>query len=392
MRGRRLSYLTGIGLAFSLILIFQHAYQTFLRLPNLLVLLDLEFGWTPASQSFRLFDNKLIERSKNPIHFRENLKKFNDSVVWKGEISGLDDFLKATNTRAFVVIQDSKIFYEAYSTGYNRRSKFSSYSVAKSFVATLIGAALWEGKIRSLNDPIGAYLASNDVPAQYRNVTIEQLLTMQSGIDVDERYDSVFSPVVQLYLTTDLNRFISRISGFRYPSGERFEYRSIDTLILAKVLTRATRESLTDYAKMKIWNPLGAVDDATWSVDSYGNNVEKAFCCLNATARDFAKLGTLYLAQGMASGACIVSKSWALAPSAHSNRSATMAYDNGWWLPPDNVRDGDFSAIGIYGQYVYVNPLSHTIIVKFSEYGVEKDEVATLLTLRHIAHSVSGVR
>ncbi|MFL9998179.1 serine hydrolase domain-containing protein [Paraburkholderia sediminicola] len=279
-----------------------------------------------------------------------------------------------------------------YSEGYNRASKFASYSVAKSFVATLIGVALSEGKIRSLDDPIGDYLAPKDVSEQHRNVTVGQLLSMRSGIDVDERYDSALSPVVRMYLTTDLNHFISRVSGFRYPAGERFEYRSIDTLILAKVLTRATGVSLTEYVKQKFWNPLGAGDDATWSVDSREHNVEKAFCCLNATARDFAKLGTLYLARGIVGDNRIVSKSWTFTPATSPNRSATVAYSYGWWLPPGNERDEDFSAIGIYGQYVYVNPLTQTIIVKLSEYGVEQDEIATLLTLRHIAHLASGVR
>ncbi|RKP52553.1 serine hydrolase domain-containing protein [Trinickia fusca] len=392
MRNRRLFLFIGTALAFLFIYIAQHLYQTVLRLPNPIVLLDLEFGWTPTSQSFKFFGDKLIEKSKNPVDFSVKDEKFDDSVIWNGKASNFDYFLKETNTRAFLIVQDGRIAYETYSNGYNRASKFASYSVAKSFVATLIGAALSEGKIRSLDDPIGDYLALNDVPAQYRNVTVGQLLSMRSGIDVDERYDSALSPVVQMYLTTDLNYFISNVSGFRYPAGQRFEYRSIDTLILAKVLTRATGVSLAEYIKQKIWNPLGASDDATWSVDSREHDVEKAFCCLNATARDFAKIGTLYLAQGMVSGNRIVSKSWTLVPATRPNRSATIVYSDGWWLPPGNVRDGDFSAIGIYGQYVYVNPLTQTIIVKLSEYGVEQDEIATLLTLRHIAHSVSGVR
>ena len=279
-----------------------------------------------------------------------------------------------------------------YSPGYDRNSKFASYSVAKSFVATLIGAAILDGKIRSLQDPIGQYLGAGDVAEQYRQVTIGELLSMRSGIDVEEEYDSALAPVVQMYLTTDLDRFLSGVSGFRYPAGQRFEYRSVDTLVLAKVLKRATGMALTEYAEQKIWNPLGAVDDATWSVDSREHDVEKAFCCLNATARDFAKLGMLYLMQGKVGGNRIVSKSWTLVPTERTNRSAAMTYSDGWWIPPYNAHDGDFSAIGIYGQYVYVNPLTQTIIVKLSEYGAEQDELASLSAMRQIAHSVSGVR
>lgn len=391
-RNRRLLFLAGAAPVFLALLVAHHFYWTVLRWPSPLVLLDLEAGWTPTSQSFRLFDSGLLKKSDHPVDFRVAPANPDRGLSWRGKPSSLDAFLSATNTRAFLVIQNDRIVYEHYSNGYDRTSKFASYSVAKSFVATLTGAALSDRKIRSLNDPIGDYLAPNDVSAEYRKVTVGQLLSMQSGIDVDERYDSALAPVVQMYLTTDLDHFMSRVSGFRYPAGQRFEYRSIDTLILAKVLTRATGESLTGYARRKIWNPAGASDDATWSVDSREHNVEKAFCCLNATARDFAKLGTLYLKQGMAGGNRIVSRSWTLAPTVWLNRSTTMTYKDGWWIPADNARDGDFSAIGIYGQYVYVNPLTQTIIVKLSEYGVEEDEDATLEVLRRMAHLFAGGR
>lgn len=196
-----------------------------------------------------------------------------------------------------------------------------------------------------------------------------------------------------MYLTTDLGDFVARLKGFRYPSGERFEYRSVDTLVLAKVLTRATGMSLAEYLEAKIWNPLGAVDDASWSVDSRDHSVEKAFCCLNATARDFARLGILYLGRGaIGGGDRIVSESWAIAPAMTHNRSSAMTYHDGWWILPDNERDGDFAAIGIYGQYVYVNPRTQTTIVKLSEHALQKDEIETLLTLRYIADAASGTQ
>ncbi|MGS1026413.1 serine hydrolase domain-containing protein [Burkholderia glumae] len=363
-----------------------------LRLPSPIVLLDLEFGWTPTSQTFRLFQNRLLEKSAQPLVLNTAEPRFNHAVTWKGADSNVDDFLKNTQTRAFLVIQDGKIAYERYANGYSAASKFASYSVAKSFVATMVGAALFDGRIHSLQDPIGNYLEPGDVREQYRRVTIEQLLSMRSGIDAAESYDSAFAPVVQMYLTTDLNRFLSRVSGFRHPPGQEFEYRSVDTLVLSKVLTRATGVPLSAYVQQKLWTPLGASSDASWSLDSATHGVEKSFCCLNATARDFAKLGLLYLAEGDLAGHRIVSRDWALAPGKSPNPTDALAYFDGWWIPPNHGRDRDFAAIGIYGQFVYVNPSTHTTIVKLSEYGAEQDELDTLLAMRQIAHSITAAQ
>ncbi|MEK6315975.1 serine hydrolase domain-containing protein [Burkholderia gladioli] len=392
MRNKKSFLITSVAFLFSLVLLACFVYRNVLNLPSPRVLLDLEFGWTPISQTFRLFSSRPLDKSADPIQLARMTVQFKDSVSWKGASTNLESVLSQTNTRAFLVIQDQKIAFEKYAAGYDQASRFASYSVAKSFVATLIGASLANGRIHSLQDRIGNYLEAGDVDAAYRDVTIAQLLSMRSGIDVDERYDSALAPVVQMYLSTDLDRFLSRVSGFRSAPGQRFEYRSVDTLVLAKVLRRATGMALTDYARDTLWNPLGAADNASWSVDSPEHATEKAFCCLNATARDFARLGMLYLAHGEMGGKRIVSQAWTLAPSRQLNPSSGMTYGDGWWIPPGNARDGDFSAIGIYGQYVYVNPLTHTVIVKLSEYGAEQDELATLAVLRQVAHSVSGVQ
>lgn len=388
MRIRYLTFVVGAVLIVWLIAT-PRLFRTIFRLPDPLTLLALEYGWKSHSQSFLLFDNKSIEKSRSPTDFCVGSMESDYGLVWKGKVSSLKDFLVDTETRAFLIVKSGCIVHESYSAGYDRMSKFSSYSIAKSFVATLIGAALEEGKIGSLDDPIGSYLAPGDLSDQYWAVTIRQLLSMQSGIDLEERYDSIWAPVVRMYLTTDLDRFLAGLSGFQNPPGAAFGYRSVDTLVLAKVLMRATGVPLAKYLHDRIWDPLGAADTASWSVDSAERNVEKAFCCLNATARDFARLGTLYISQGAVGDTRVVSASWALAPTVKPNRSSVMMYIDGWWVPPGNARDGDFAAIGIYGQYLYVNPLAQTVIVKLSEYGIEDDEVATLASLRQIAHSVS---
>jgi CubicO group peptidase (beta-lactamase class C family) len=214
---------------------------------------------------------------------------------------------------------------------------------------------------------------------------------MRSGIDVDENYgSSLASPVVRMFVSTDLQRFIARRSGLRFTPGSRFEYRSVDTLILSRVLARATGMRLSDFAQQVLWEPLGMEQEASWSVDSRQHGVEKAFCCLNTTARDFARLGLLYLQGGRMGGQQIVSPTWAAEPRQPVNTGNALDYRDGWWIPPGNANDRDFSAIGVFGQYIYVNPATRTVIVKLSDYGTEQDEVLTLLAMRSISHVVSG--
>jgi CubicO group peptidase (beta-lactamase class C family) len=361
-------------------------------LPSLPVLVDLQFDLTPRSQSYKVFDASPIARSSRPAPLATELKPLDLALPWKnGGTLGVVDFLKTTRAHAFLVVQDGRVVYERYIDGYHADSRFTSFSVAKSFVATLTGAALAQGKIKSLQEPVGHYLKPGEIDPAYAGITLGQLLGMRGGIDVDERYGgSLTSPVVRMFVTTDLDKFIARRHGLRFAPGARFEYRSIDTLVLSRVLARATGMRLSDYAQRTLWEPLGMENDASWSVDSNAHGVEKAFCCINTTARDFAKLGLLYLNQGRAGGQQVVSPAWTAEPRLPVNGGDVLDYRDGWWIPPGNAADRDFSAIGVFGQYVYVNPATRTVIVKLSDYGVEQDEVLTLLAMRRIAHFVGG--
>lgn len=361
-------------------------------LPSLPALVDLQFDLTPRSQSYKVFEDHPIAPSSHPQPLPTILRPLNIDVPWKdGKRLPLLDFIKGTATHAFVVIQDGNVVYERYIDGYDANSRFTSFSVAKSFVSALTGVALKQGKINSLNDPIGSYLKPDEISPAYANITVGQLLDMRSGIDVDENYGgSLASPVVRMFVSTDLQRFIARRSGLRFTPGSRFEYRSVDTLILSRVLARATGMRLSDFAQQVLWEPLGMEQEASWSVDSRQHGVEKAFCCLNTTARDFARLGLLYLQGGRMGGQQIVSSTWAAEPRQPVNTGNALDYRDGWWIPPGNANDRDFSAIGVFGQYIYVNPATRTVIVKLSDYGTEQDEVLTLLAMRSISHVVSG--
>lgn len=361
-------------------------------LPGLPTLIDLQFDLTPHSQSYKVFEANPIARSSQPQALPTALRTLDLELPWKdGKQLPLIDFIKGTATQAFVVIQDGSVIYEHYLDGYDAKSRFASFSVAKSFVSALTGVALKQGRIKSLNEPIGRYLKPDEIAPAYANITIAQLLDMRSGIDVEENYGgSLASPVVRMYLSTDLQRFIARRDGLRFAPGSRFEYRSIDTLVLSRVLARATGMRLSDFARQALWEPLGMEQDASWSVDSARHGVEKAFCCLNTTARDFARLGLLYLDGGRIGEQQVVSPAWATEPRQPVNNGNALDYRDGWWIPPGNADDRDFSAIGVFGQYIYVNPATRTVIVKLSDYGTEQDEVLTLLAMRSISHAVSG--
>ncbi len=361
-------------------------------LPSLPTLVDLQFDLTPRPQSYRVFEANPIARSSHPQPLPTMLRPLETDVPWKdGRRLTVADFLRTTATHAFVVIQDGSVVDERYIDGADANARFASFSVAKSFVSALTGVALRQGKIQSLDDPIGRYLKPDEIAPAYAGITIGQLLDMRSGIDVDENYGgSLASPVVRMFVSTDLQRFIAGRNGLRFAPGSRFEYRSIDTLVLARVLARATGMRLSDFAQQALWEPLGMEQDASWSVDSSQHGVEKAFCCLNTTARDFARLGLLYLDGGRIGGQQLVSPSWAAEPRQPVNQGDVLDYRDGWWIPPGNAEDRDFSAIGVFGQYIYINPATRTVIVKLSDYGVEQDEVLTILAMRSISHYVAG--
>ncbi|WDZ95553.1 serine hydrolase [Herbaspirillum sp. WKF16] len=393
MRNRRTSRrLAGVAAALLALLAAAEGARRAADLPSLPTLVDLQFDLTPRSRSYKVFDANPIARSAHPAPLPTSLQPLEIAVPWKdGGALKLADFLATTHTQAFLVVQDGRIAYERYIDGDDASSRFASFSVAKSFVATLTGAALAQGAIKSLQEPIGNYLKPGEIDPAYAGITIGQLLDMRGGIDVDERYGgSLTSPVVRMFVTTDLTSFIARRHGLRFAPGSRFEYRSIDTLVLSRVLARATGMRLSDYAQRTLWEPLGMEQDASWSTDSDRHGVEKAFCCINTTARDFAKLGLLYLNEGRAGGKQIVAPAWTGEPRLPVNDGAVLDYRNGWWIPPGNAADRDFTAIGVFGQYIYVNPATRTVIVKLSDHGVEQDEVLTLLALRRISHHVSG--
>lgn len=216
----------------------------------------------------------------------------------------------ALETTAYLVVKDGEIVLEQYWDGYVDTLWSNSFSMAKSVVSLLVGCAIDDGYIRSVDQPVADFLpgawtwrgVGEAVPLRIRD-----LLTMSAGFRWNESSASLFSPTTQIYYGGDLTAILNRVR-FKERPGQYFEYQSGVTQLLAMVLTRAVGRSLADYASKKLWRPLGAEEDAIWSTDDKG--VEKAFCCFNSNARDFARIGQLILQHGRWNGVPLVDSAY----------------------------------------------------------------------------------
>lgn len=357
------------------------------RIPAPPTLIALALDLRPPSQSQAFFDSVPIAASTSPQALPEHPVALAPQVAWRnGTRIEFAQFLRNTNTNALLVLHRGRLVFENYPRGATRTTVFPSYSVAKSMLSDLVGVALQEGKIASLNDPVRKYLP--DLPQEFGRLSVDDLINMQSGMHVDEKYDSVFSQIAYMYITTDLKRFVRGLGTTRYTPGQGFVYRSIDYLLLGMVLSAATGEPLTHFLQKKLWQPMGAQYDASWSVDSNAGAVEKSFCCVNARAIDFAKYGLLHLRQGKIDGAQVLPAAWMARPAQVGTADADFAYGRGWWLPRRTTNGSDYTAIGIHGQYVYIDPLSDTVIVKLSDHGNEQDEALTVAAFRSIVEEL----
>ncbi|MFN4972144.1 MAG: serine hydrolase domain-containing protein [Bacteroidota bacterium] len=275
-----------------------------------------------------------------------------------------ETYLKQNNTVAFLIIQNDTIHYENYFSGYDKQSIVPSFSIAKSVTSLLIGCALDEGLIKSVDEPVTNYIPELQKNG-FEKVTIKHLLQMTSGIKYSESYVNPLSDAASFYYGIKLRKSLGKMKLKREP-GTKFDYASGNTQLLGLLLERSLKgKTITAYLQEKIWTPLGMEYDASWSIDQKKNGIEKTFCCLNARARDFAKLGRLYKNKGNWNGKQIVSQQWVEESTKADTTNGSVAfYQYQWWLPTPNQ---DFMAEGILGQYIYVNPSKDLIIVRLGK-------------------------
>jgi len=329
-----------------------------------------------------------VQASDLPVRPRPIL----DRVAWKGRTVPLATVLEATHTNAFLILQDGVLVHEWQRPGTGPATLFPSWSVAKSIVSLLVGAAVSRSALAE-TDRVSALLPDLKNNAVFSQITVRNLLDMASGIAVPENYDPrhPLTGTAGMYLTRDIEGFVRDNAHLSFKPGSRGRYRSIDTELLGLILARVEGRPLAAILSERIWKPMGAQADATWNLDRAGG-VEKAFCCINATARDFARLGLLVADQGREGPNRIIPARWIARILTPARRDVEgWQYSAQWWHAPGGD-DGDISAIGVYGQYIYVNRETGTVIVKLSDHGAEQDEIDTLSVMQAIAADLAAAR
>jgi CubicO group peptidase (beta-lactamase class C family) len=310
----------------------------------------------------------------------------------------LDSSLATSHTAAFLVIRNDSLIYEKYFDGFSKDDLLPSNSMSKSFTGTLVRIANNEGAIRSLSDPMTNYIPELlNKDSNFKKITIQHLLDMRSGFDFNEgRYD-LKDDAIRYGLRRNMKKYLLRIKIAEPPG--RFHYQSVNTQLLGLIMERATGKKLSAYLEEKIWKPLGMEQDASWNVDSKKRKREFASAGLNATPRDFAKLGQLYLNKGIWNDKKIIDEEWINAIASVDTMNKYGGYKNHWWSRTTyksfsdslnafsfreetansisvrkvgndyrvNYRTGAFSGIGFLNQYLYVHPKKKLVIVRIGK-------------------------
>ena len=322
------------------------------------------FQHTPEIQP-----TKKISKGADTFQFvKEDNTTLADGFSFEGVFYSSENFMEDTKTSAMLVIKDDVIKYEKYFMGGDENTLFSSNSMGKSFVSALMGIAVSEGYVESIEDPIGKYIPEF-VGTEIEKIPIRACLQMASGINFNEDTDmSGFS--MRTLMGKPAMRVISKYGMQEEPYTYR-RYLSINTEILGQVIKNTTGRSLAEYMEEKLWKKIGAAHDAYWTLS---NGTELAMGGLSVSLRDYARFARLYLNEGSYEGIQILERQWIQdsmdisaeysKPGANYDAYNAIGYGYQWWIPEGDK--GEFMAIGVYGQWIYVNPANRVIIVKLS--------------------------
>ncbi|MCR8746235.1 serine hydrolase domain-containing protein [Romboutsia lituseburensis] len=338
---------------------------------------------------YQIQPSKRINKGSEVFYFEKELESLPKKFKFKEEKISTDKFIEETNTTGIIVISNDKIKYENYFLGANENTLLSSNSVCKSFVSALLGIAISEGYINSVNEPIGNYVPELK-NTELEKISIKDCLQMSSGIDFDEDTD-MSKMSISMLLGKPAIKYISKLKLEIQPGTLR-KYSSINTEIIGEVITNATGCSLSDYLENKIWKRIGVENDAYWTLS---NNKELAMGGLSISLRDYARFAKIYLNNGKFNNEQIIPSKWIeesidireyhLRPGVNNDSYNTFGYGYKWWIPEGNEKE--FMAIGIYSQWIYINLSKNVIIVKTSAHPgfMDKDhELKTLALFRSI--------
>jgi CubicO group peptidase (beta-lactamase class C family) len=325
-------------------------------------------------ENFRSFNTiwpvRELKASSQPhIYPRKAEIALPDSFAFRNISYDTEQFLKDGWTTGFLVIQNDSIVFEKYYLGYTESTRSISWSMAKSYISAIFGIAIQEGHIKSIEQKVEEYVPELK-GSSYEGVRIKDVLQMSTGVRFNEDYADFNSDINRwgrgFAMGNSQDAFAASLEREIKP-GTVNHYVSINTHVLGMILTRATGRTVTDYMQEKLYGPLGMEFDGYWLID--GKEMEMVLGGLNLTLRDFAKIGSLFLHQGNWNGKQLVPESWVKASlkadAPHLLPTDTkFGYGYQWWLPKSDI--GEFMAIGVYNQNIYVNPATNTVIVKLS--------------------------
>lgn len=290
--------------------------------------------------------------------------QFNKAVI----AQNLLDTLQKYQTTAFLVFQDGKLKYEKYWEGTNDQTRSQSFSAAKSVISMLIGVAIGEGRIKSVDEPVANYIDSFR-EGEKAKITLRNCLTMSSGLDWHEGDKGVFSNNAYGYYGEDIAKVIDGLQVEK-PIGREFEYRSGDTQILGLILEKVYRKKIADLASEKIFQQIGSETNALWMLDKKEGR-EKSFCCLAPTARDYARFGHLMLWKGQWKGRPIVPQPYmeeALRPATYllnrNNQQPQQVYGFQFWIQSYQDSVYTVSMRGLLGQLIWAIPSKNAVVVR----------------------------
>jgi CubicO group peptidase (beta-lactamase class C family) len=286
----------------------------------------------------------------------------------------LDRFIAAQNIAGLIVLKDGRVRLERYARGFGPAQRWTSFSVAKSLTSTLIGAAVKDGAIRSLDDQVTRYVPELKGSA-YDGVTVRQVLTMSSGVKWNEDYTDPKSDVAQMFARPvpageDVTvAYLKNLPRAAAP-GTRWNYNTAETNLAGVILGRAVKMPISRYASLRVWRPLGMEADAAWQVDEHGHEI--AGCCLSARLRDYARLGQLMLNDGRTpAGRAILPAGWVKDATTvhHGFGPGKGGYGYFWWITPTGYR-----ASGIFGQNIWIDPQRRVVIAALSAWPRATDD------------------
>jgi CubicO group peptidase (beta-lactamase class C family) len=269
------------------------------------------------------------------------------------------------------VVHDDKLLYERYSNGYDEHSIQTSFSMAKSFASALVGIAIDEGHIKSVDEPITNYIPELlERDKRFESITIRDLLTMSSGIKYEEGGDLPWSEEAddtKTYYATDLRELALENCQIEGEPGEYFEYNNYNPVLVGLILERATGMPVSRYLQQKLWKPMGMEAEGSWSLDSASSGFEKMESGVNARGRDFARFGMLFAKEGRWEGEQLISQEWIeQSTRADTSTDPSKNYQYFWWVDTPEGKN-HFSARGKYGQYIYVAPEKDLVIVRLGK-------------------------